>query len=282
MSGYPVGRDEVTGALRSALEPLEHVHAMWEAGAIAFGRIDEWSDIDLQVLCEDGRVEDVMETVLRAVEEVSPVDVSFRLPEPTWHGHSQIFHRLRDAGPFLLLDLVVMERESGKDQFLQPAIHGRPHVYFDKLGDVRWDDLDAAGHARMLRDRVERHRVLYELFRPFVDKELNRDNAIDAMGYYQGLVLRPLVELLRIARSPLRCNFHTRYVHYELPPEDVARLERLFYVRDAADLGAKCDEADAWFRQLVGEVGEGPDESGISEAVAAELAQRPCRGRISP
>ena len=120
MSGYAVGRDEVIGALVRALSATDYVHAMWEGGAIAFDRLDAWSDIDVQVLCEDGHVEEVFEIALRAVEDISPVDLSFRLPEPAWHGHSQVFHRLRDASPFLLLDFVVMERGSEKDRVPKP------------------------------------------------------------------------------------------------------------------------------------------------------------------
>jgi hypothetical protein len=39
-------QDILTG-LRQALEPLPYVNAMWEGGAAAFHRVDEWSDIDL-------------------------------------------------------------------------------------------------------------------------------------------------------------------------------------------------------------------------------------------
>lgn len=275
MGVHAVRRDDVIAAVRNVLEPEPHVYAMWEGGAAAFGRVDEWSDIDLQVLCENGRVENVMGAVLGAIEALSPVDLSFRLPEPTSHGHSQVFHRLRDASEFLLLDFVVMERGSDKDRFLQPEIHGRACVHFDKEGDLRWEPFDAAVHAASIRERVERHRVLYEMFKPFVRKELNRGNTVEAMGYYQATVLRPLVELIRIALSPIRYNFHTRYVHYELPSDVVEKLEKLFYVRDAEELRSKCDEADRWVRDLLDEIGSGPDESRISDFLLAA-------GRISP
>ena len=56
MPRYAVGREDVLSAMRAALEPLDHVQVMWEAGAIALDRVDEWSDIDLQVACDDDRV----------------------------------------------------------------------------------------------------------------------------------------------------------------------------------------------------------------------------------
>ncbi len=280
MVGRSVGRADVIAALRGALEPAQHVLAMWEGGAAAFDRVDEWSDIDLQVLCKDGHVEEVMDAVLSAVEKLSPVDLSFRMPEPTWHGHSQVFHRLRDASEYLLLDFVVMERGSGKDRFLQPEIHGRPRIYFDKESDLTLESVDPAAHAAILRERLSRHGVLYELFRPFVQKELNRGNTIEAIGYYHAVVLRPLVEVLRIARSPLHHSFHTRYVHYELPPEDIEKLEELFYVGDATQLPAKCNDVDAWFSELLGELAEGPSESLISDVIANEAAKDPGHRRV--
>ena len=52
----PLTRSAILTTLRQALEPLPYVHAMWEGGAAAFGRVDEWSDIDLQVDADDLRV----------------------------------------------------------------------------------------------------------------------------------------------------------------------------------------------------------------------------------
>ena len=56
MRGATVTRGAILKALRTALEPLDYVHAMGEGGAAAFDRIDEWSDIDLQVDADDDRV----------------------------------------------------------------------------------------------------------------------------------------------------------------------------------------------------------------------------------
>ncbi len=267
-----VRRSDVTDALRRALEPTDYVLAMWEGGAAAFDRVDEWSDIDLQVLCEDGRVDDVFEDVRRTLESLSPIEASFRFPEPTWHGHSQACYKLRDASEYLLLDFVAMQKGNDRDRFLQPEIHGRAVIHFDKGESLTFDHVDPAAHAESVRARVKRHREIYDMFKPFVRKELNRRNSIEAMGYYQSMVLRPLVELLRIVHSPMRYNFYTRYVHYEFPQDVVRRLEALFYVSDMEDLVRKCDEADAWVDELLETIGEGPSDEEIAEA-----AQRSAR-----
>ncbi len=265
MPQYAVGRDDVLSALRGALEPLDHVQAMWEAGAIAFDRVDDWSDIDLQVASDDERVEDVFTVVEDTLRGLSPIDLKYRLPEPTWHGHSQAFYRLEQASPFLMLDFVVL-KASAEDKFLQPEVHGRPFVYFDKTGVVRFDPFDAEGLAATLRGRVGELRVLFDLFRVLTAKELNRGNIIEAAAFYQSYTLRPLVQALRILHDPTRHNFHTRYVHYDFPEEDVRRLAELFFVADAGELAAKRERAERWFDEVLGAINDGPFSDDIERA----------------
>jgi len=87
----------------------------------------------------------------------------------------------------------------------------------------------------------------FEMFAPFVTKELERGNTLEALDYYRAFVLNPLVEVLRMRHGPLHYSFGTRYVHRELPGEVIARLERLAYVADAVDLRTKFAEGSAWF-----------------------------------
>ena len=49
-------RREILAALVRTFEPLPFVYAMWEGGAAAFNRTDEWSDIDVQFDVDDARV----------------------------------------------------------------------------------------------------------------------------------------------------------------------------------------------------------------------------------
>jgi len=265
MPQYAVGRDDVLSALRGALEPMDHVQAMWEAGAIAFDRVDDWSDIDLQVASDDERVEDVFTVVEYTLGGLSPIDLRFRLPEPTWYGHSQAFYRLERASPFLMVDFVVM-KASAEDKFLQPEVHGRPFVYFDKTGVVRFDPFDSETLAATLRGRVSELKVLFDLFRVLTEKELNRGNTIEAAAFYQSYTLRPLVEALRILHDPTRSKFHTRYVHYDFPEEDVRRLAELFFVAEPGEIAAKREVAERWFHEVLAAINDGPFTDDIERA----------------
>jgi hypothetical protein len=273
MAEREVTRERLLGALQGRLEPLAYVHAMWEAGAISFGRVDEWSDVDLQIVVDDERVEDAFGAVEGALEELSPIDTVFRFPEPVWHGHSQAFYRLRDASPYLLLDLVVMKL-GNENRFLQYEIHGRPFVYFDKSGVVVPEPFDAAAHSEKVGGRIAGLRARFAMFQVMVTKEIERGHPIEAAGYYRGATLRPLVEMLRALHSPVRHDFDTRYVYDELPEAVLERLEPLFYPSDMEDLAAKRDEAEAWFSELEREVGDGPTAADIMEAARQTAGRR--------
>jgi len=136
-------RDQVVAALHAALEPLDYTHAMWEGGAVSWGRVDAWSDVDLQVDVDDARVEEVFQVIERALEALSPIDLKFRMPDEATHGYTQTFYRLRDASPFLLVDLAVMHH-SAMPMFLEPEIHGPALFHFDKAGVSQVPHFDLA------------------------------------------------------------------------------------------------------------------------------------------
>jgi hypothetical protein len=253
MDNRQLTRDEIVSALEKAFLPLDWTHAMWQAGAIAFDRVDQWSDIDLQIDVDDDHVEETFAIVEKTLESLSPIDLKYRLPEPTWHGHSQAFYRLRGASPYLLLDLSV-SRKSNPNKFIQPGIHGNAVVHFDRSGSTNYEPLDMTQLAGKLRSRLETLRLTFDLNRILTLKELHRGNIIEAISFYQGFVLRPLVEALRIRYAPTRHGFHTRYVQYDLPGDVVGTLESLFFVGSPDDLREKFDRAERLFRDTVEEI----------------------------
>jgi hypothetical protein len=248
--------EEIAAAVRDALEPLAYVQAMWQAGAAAFHRLDRFSDLDLMIVVDDERIEETYHVLESALRLLSPMARCFRLPQPTWHGHEQAFYQLEKAGPYLLVDAAVMKLSS-PNKFLQPEVHGQPLVYFDKCEVVSTPEFDWEAHTQMLAGRVETLKALFELFQPFIVKELERGQRLEALAYYQGLTLRPLVELLRIRHAPARYNFQSRYIYYDLPRPAVERLERLYFPRDPVELRELHQEAGEWFRDLLDEAGSG-------------------------
>lgn len=245
----PITRDRIITALVEALQPLDYTHALWQGGAAAFGRVDEWSDIDLLLVVADEQVEAAFGVIDATLERIAPIELKYRVPQPTWHGLDQTFYRLQGSSPYLVIDFAVM-RLSNPNKFLEPEMHGRPVVHFDKSGVVQPPETDLAAHAALLRRRQETLRLVFDLFQSLTLKELNRGNLIEALSFYHAFTLRPLVEALRIQHAPGRYNFHTRYLQYDLPPADVARLQELYFVRDGQDLAAKRAQAEEWFHEI--------------------------------
>lgn len=251
---YKVNRAAILDALHSALEPLSFVDAFWEGGAVAWDRIDEWSDTDLYVVIEDGAADRTFDVVEEALRGLSPIAQTFVMKWPPDSGMAQRFYRLEGASPFLLVDLAVMNR-SRPDKDLQPEMHGSVAVRFDKTGATKAEPFDEAAFEKTKQERIERLRAFVEMFHIFVEKELNRAHPIEAVDEYHQLVLKPLLEMLKLKHWPHHHRFGVRYVYDELPDDVIRRYEPLVFVSDVEDLREKSAKALAWFRELAAEMG---------------------------
>lgn len=250
-------RSRIIAALISALEPLPCVYALWEGGSAAFGRLDQYSDLDLMADADHEQHAYVLSTVEQVLAELSPIELRFQLPEPTWHGHTQVFLQLRDTAPWLMIDFVVMKHSQGM-RFNEVEQHGHPVVYFDKCGVVTETCLDADVLQAQVRGRIEQLRITFPLFQPLVSKELLRGRALDALSFYHSLILRPLVEMLRLRYCPQRWSFGMRYLYFDLPAAVVAQLEPLAYVSSPEELPDTLQAAAALFQATLAELDADP------------------------
>ena len=251
----PVNREAILQALAAALEPLPFVDAMWEGGAAAFNRLDEWSDIDLYVIAADDKVEETLRAVEAALDALSPIRRKY---EPVWPGESgiaQAFYRLEHASEYLLVDLAVLKR-SAPDKFLEPELHGHAIFSFNKGDSLKLPPLDTETFVKKVLERRDRLALRVAMFGPFVSKELHRHNWLGALDAYQRIILDSLVQVLRMRHYPAHYSFSVRYVYFELPPEVVQSLEGLSFVRSQEELPEMCRKAIEWFRETVSQVTE--------------------------
>jgi hypothetical protein len=252
-SAGKVSREEIVAAVVKALEPLDYVFAVWEGGAVAFNRVDEWSDIDICVSADDARIADCFPVAERALSALAPITLKLDIKQTISPGYIQAFYRLAGTSECLLVDFAVF-KHTWPDKLLEPEIHGQARFHFNKQGAVKIPRLDQARLAEDLRLAVGNISKRFETFSCFIPKEIARRNHIEAVTLYHKLVLDSLVDVLRIKHKPVRHGFKTRYVHYDLPPEVVGRLQDLFFVRDEADLREKFARAGQWFRETLREV----------------------------
>lgn len=242
-------REQITAQLTTTLLPLRDVRAFWEGGAAAFGRVDRWSDLDLYILTSGRSATLLFSVVESSLRRLSGISKTYEVSSG-WEGVEQKFYRLERASPFLVVDLAILTKRS-QEKFLTPEVHGKNIFYIDKDGIER--KLPPLPHdfERQIAARWRRLGERYEMFGNFVDKELRRGNDLEAMEEYRNIAIGTLVELLRIRYLPHHYNFRMRYVHYELPVKTLQRLERLTFVKDAADLANKNARASAWIRALL-------------------------------
>ncbi len=83
-------RDKILEKLITTLEPLDFALALWQGGSAASGYTDEWSDIDIHVIVQDNCIEETFDIVETSLKTISNITFKYRIPEPTWHGHSQL------------------------------------------------------------------------------------------------------------------------------------------------------------------------------------------------
>jgi len=255
MGNFTLGRETIIQTLADSLEPLNYTYALYEGGAAAFGRIDDWSDIDLYLVVDDDKVDDAFASVERALKSLSPIEQKYEIKLPQWPGLYQFFYRLRDTTEYLLIDFVVATFSS-KGKFLEPKTHGDIVFYFNKNDIIKAPQFDRDALVRRLHDRCVNLQGRASMFNKFVQKGINRRNYLEAIDAYFALILGPLVELLRQKYYPLHHDFKMHYIRYELPADVVSRLETLYSVKDLGDLQGKYDEATKWLHEVISEVGD--------------------------
>jgi hypothetical protein len=202
-------REVLIGAIGRAVRNDELFRAAFLGGADASGRVDAHSDVDLVVIVEEGRDEEAFSAIEGALMGVGPIAHFYRLASPTWHGHEQAFWQVEGFGHAGLVDVVVLHPgEEGR--WLVAERHGAARVLVDRDGLIKAAPLDREELGRTLAKRVADLRARVPVLAPLALKEAQRGRAMDALNFYHGLVLRPLVEMLRIVHCPERWDYGMR------------------------------------------------------------------------
>ena len=103
-----IERRALVAHLQRTLQAMPEVDAAWEGGSAAFRSDDGLSDVDAVAVVADDAVEPTFVQVEAALGALSPVVL--RHDAPAAPGFRQKFYRLRDAGEFLVVDLVLIRR----------------------------------------------------------------------------------------------------------------------------------------------------------------------------
>ena len=74
-------RADFSQTLQELYENQEYIYTVWEGGSAATGYLDEYSDLDLGIICADDKVEEVFEITQNWLKHNYPERHRFRLPK---------------------------------------------------------------------------------------------------------------------------------------------------------------------------------------------------------
>lgn len=238
----------ILNALIETLEPLPYVNALWLGGSAAWKRNDAYSDIDLMIDADDTQVDETMRVVTELLESRFGIEAKYDVQPQPMPGLTQAFFKLKNASRFLLIDCCIL-KNSAEGKLLEAEIHGEPQVLFDKKNVVQPISINQEEHLRKVQAKLPMMKARFDIFQVFIEKELMRENYLDAFAYYLGFTLQPLVELLRIKHAPQFSGFGIRYLPIHLPKELAAQVEQLYFVKDGEDLKQKWKKAVEMFEE---------------------------------
>ena len=247
--------DDVLAWLRGYADGDPDVHAVWVGGSVATGGYDDWSDVDVEVLCTPGESVRVHEAMLAAVAGFmsSPVVSTWRLPAGTWPDGRQSFLTLhRDPGalaePTRIVDLHVHD-DTPEARRVDARRHGRVLVLHDPDGIVEQSDDDERDLVRrrvLELDQVAQRR---DVAGWLVARADARSQPAEAAALYLRFGLMALVTLLRNETCPWRFDYGLRYLDTDLPADQRARVESL--LPGAAPLAELSTACFAWMDELL-------------------------------
>ncbi|MCK7484998.1 MAG: hypothetical protein MZU97_05195 [Bacillus subtilis] len=123
-------RSMITKDLNRLFRANPAILAVWEGGSAATGFLDEFSDLDLSIICVDDAVETVFQQLEEHLKTIYGIRRKFRIPEPAWHGFSQCFYQIDQVPPLFYLDIAVI-KASLPEKFTEPDRHGNAVIWFD-------------------------------------------------------------------------------------------------------------------------------------------------------
>ena len=240
--------------LKAAICAEPWVQAAWMGGSEATGRTDDRSDVDLQVVVDEGREGDLFALAEATLDQLGGIARRWRRPATADADYRQCFYLPRGAPEHLMLDLCVM-RADRLAPYLDPDRHGQPVVWIDRAGLIETvaDPTVPAARQAKLADLADRLPMLGHI----IEKELDRGDLPAAVGFYHALLVRSLVDLLRIRHCPERFDFGLRYLDRDLPADVRQRLDGLLLPADEAQLRVNTGVLRAWIAEELAATGLG-------------------------
>lgn len=241
-----------TAWLRAAAADDVDVRCVWVGGSAATGGYDEWSDLDLDVLCTPGTSTAVYTRWLAQARADFDVRSVWAVPEHVWPDGRQCFVNLQDRPgllhePTRIVDLHVSDL-ADRHSHLDVRRHGTPIVLYDPDGLVVLEEEDVSAALEAAVDQARQRRATDEWL---VNRAVARGHVAEAVDFYLRFSLGTLVRLLRVQHCPWRHDFGLRYLREDLPADLADQVEELVPGVTTASLEELSMRCYAWIDQLL-------------------------------
>jgi hypothetical protein len=229
------------------------VLCVWVGGSAATGGYDEWSDLDLDVLCAAGTYASVYERWLTRARADFDIRDVWEVPLATWPDGRQAFLSVQDRPgqllePTRIIDLHVSEL-GDHHTHLDVRRHGTPIVLHDPDGLLVLEEEDVSSALEEAVSQVRQRRVTGEWL---VNRAIARGHVAEAVDFYLRFALAAVVRLVRVEHCPWRHDFGLRYLREDLPPDVADRIEELVPGASSASLEELSLRCYAWLDELLG------------------------------
>ena len=244
--------DDWIGWLTAQAEADADVRCAWVDGSAVTGGFDDWSDLDLTILCHPGTSNEVYRHWLARAREDFDVRDVWELPVSTWPDGRQAFLNLQDR-PGLLLEpvrLVDLHISDVGDDHTHVDVrrHGSPMVLHDPDGLLVLAHEDVSSAIQDSVSQVRQRRVTGEWL---VNRAIARGHVAEAVDFYLRFALAGVVRLARVEHCPWRHDFGLRYLRDDLPPEVADQIEELVPGATPASLEELSLRCFAWLDELL-------------------------------
>lgn len=229
------------------------VLVVWVGGSAATGGWDEWSDLDVDVLCTPGTSTAVYQRWSAGARTDFDVHDVWEVPEHVWPDGRQCFLTLQErpgllAEPVRIIDLHISDL-SDAHSHLDVRRHGTPVVLHDPDGRIVLEEEDVGAAMAAAVEQSRQRRAIDEWL---VNRALARGHPAEAVDFYVRFALATLVRLVRVEHCPWRHDFGLRYLRDDLPADVADRLEALVPVHSPRPLRELSDLTFAWIDELLG------------------------------
>ena len=248
--------DDWLAWLRTQGEDDPDVLVIWVGGSAATGGWDEWSDLDVDLLCTTGTHDATYERLVARIHDDFDVDHVWELPTEVWPDGRQCFVNLqhrpgRLEEPTRIIDLHLSSL-SAEHTRIDVRRHGTPIVVHDPDGLIELRHDDAAQTQQAIDAAVEQVRQRRGTGEWLVNRALARGHDAEAVDLYLRFALGPVVRMVRVEHCPWRHDYGLRYLGEDLPADVAARVAALVPgAESGGGLRAQSAACFAWLDELL-------------------------------